>query len=104
MCEEESDDPEAVAKLLEINDSLHRTLERYRLFKSGDVEAAAKIPKGTLIDFEPEPTPNGGLNGASSTQSQTTSVEDDLLGLSMDDKPYGQSGGIALGHGNNAGM
>jgi ADP-ribosylation factor-binding protein GGA len=118
MCEEESDDSEAVAKLLEINDSIHRTIERYKLVKKGDVEAAAKIPKGTLgtttgvgknaanelslIDFEPEATPNGGPNGTSSTQSQTTSVEDDLLGLSMDDKPYGQSGGIALGYGSNA--
>jgi ADP-ribosylation factor-binding protein GGA len=121
MCEEESDDSEAVAKLLEINDSIHRTIERYKLVKKGDVEAAAKIPKGTLgtttgvgknaanelslIDFGPEATPNGGPNGTPSTQSQTTSVEDDLLGLSiMDDKPYGQSGGIALGYGSNAGI
>lgn len=120
MCEEESDDSEAVAKLLEINDSIHRTIERYKLVKKGDIEAAAKIPKGTLgtttgvgknaanelslIDFEPEAPPNDGPNGTSSTQSQTTSVEDDLLGLSMDDKPYGQSGGIALGYGSNAGI
>ncbi|KAJ9638091.1 ARF-binding protein [Knufia peltigerae] len=71
MCEEESDDAEAVAKLLEINDSIHRTIERYRLMKAGDVDAANKIAKGTLgtttgvgtnaanelslIDFDPEP-------------------------------------------------
>lgn len=71
MCEEESDDAEAVAKLLEINDSIHRTIERYKLMKAGDVEAANKIAKGTLgtttgvgtnaanelslIDFDPEP-------------------------------------------------
>jgi len=120
MCEEESDDSEAVAKLLEINDSIHRTIERYKLVKNGDVEAAAKIPKGTLgtttgvsknaanelslIDFEPEPISNGEANGSSSKQTQNTSVEDDLLGLSMDDKPFGQSGGIALGFGTNSGI
>jgi len=48
MCEEESEDHEAVAKLLEINDSIHRTLNRYRLTKKGDYEAAQNIPKGTL--------------------------------------------------------
>ena len=48
MCEEESDDHEAVAKLLEINDSIHRTLNRYRLTKKGEYEAAQQIPKGTL--------------------------------------------------------
>ena len=120
MCEEESDDSEAVAKLLEINDSIHRTVERYKLVKKGDVEAASKIPKGTLgtttgvgknaanelslIDFDPEPTSNGTANGSSSSQAQNTSVEDDLLGLSMDDKPFGQSGGIALGFGTNSSM
>ena len=48
MCEEESDDHEAVAKLLEINDSIHRTVERYKLMKKGDVDGAAKIARGTL--------------------------------------------------------
>ena len=48
MCEEESDDAEAVNKLLEINDSIHRTIERYKLIKQGDLAAASKIPKGTL--------------------------------------------------------
>ena len=78
MCQEESDDPEAVHKLLEINDSIHRTIERYTLIKSGDVDAASRIPKGTLgtttgvsknannelslIDMDPEPAsdPTGG--------------------------------------------
>ncbi|RAL59990.1 hypothetical protein DID88_000616 [Monilinia fructigena] len=75
MCEEESDDHEAVAKLLEINDSIHRTVERYKLMKKGDVDAASKIAKGTLgtstgvsknsanelslIDFDGEPETNG---------------------------------------------
>ena len=120
MCEEESDDQEAVAKLLEINDSIHRTIERYKLVKKGDVEAAAKIPKGTLgtttgvgknaanelslIDFEPEAPAPGDANGSSAPPGQATSVEDDLLGLSMNDQPYGQTGGISLGFGSNAGV
>src|SRR3954447_22089797 len=48
MCEEESDDHEAVAKLFEINDSIHRTIERYKLIKKGDIEGANNIAKGTL--------------------------------------------------------
>ncbi|KAK5114725.1 hypothetical protein LTR62_002299 [Meristemomyces frigidus] len=48
MCEEESDDTEAVAKLLEINDSIHRTIERYKLIKKGDIDGAKAIPVGTL--------------------------------------------------------
>ncbi|KAL3463176.1 VHS domain-containing protein [Aspergillus heterothallicus] len=107
MCEEESDDPEAVHKLLEINDSIHRTIQRYKLVKKGDHEAASKIPKGTLgtttgvsknannelslIDFDPEPSSNGNAE-----QSQgPSSIENDLLGLSIDE-PF-PSGGISLG-------
>lgn len=119
MCEEESDDQEAVAKLLEINDSIHRTIERYRLVKKGDVDAASKIPKGTLgtstgvtktadnelslIDFsgdaETSTATKEPVNG--STEQKTASVEDDLLGLSVNDQTYGQGGGIALGFGAN---
>ncbi|KAL4881430.1 VHS domain-containing protein [Aspergillus karnatakaensis] len=107
MCEEESDDPEAVRKLLEINDSIHRTIQRYKLVKSGDLEAASKIPKGTLgtttgvsknannelslIDFDPEPSSNGNAEQPQSSNS----LENDLLGLSLDE-PI-QSGGISLG-------
>ncbi|KAH8687165.1 VHS domain-containing protein [Tricladium varicosporioides] len=115
MCEEESDDHEAVAKLLEINDSIHRTVERYKLMKKGDVEAAAKIAKGTLgtstgvgknadnelslIDFDGDT--NGSSTAAeSAAPSQPGGLEDDLLGLSMGDS-YGQGGGISLGFGNN---
>ena len=118
MCEEESDDAEAVNKLLEINDSIHRTIERYKLIKQGDLAAASRIPKGTLgtstgvsknadnelslIDFdgdEPEAAPSSNTNGAA--VSNTQSMEDDLLGLSMQDETYGQGGGIALGFGAN---
>lgn len=115
MCEEESDDHEAVAKLLEINDSIHRTVERYKLMKKGDVEAAARIEKGTLgtktgvngdnelslIDFGgDENNGNGTSSAGPSTDSQPGGLEDDLLGLSMGET-YGQGGGISLGFGNN---
>jgi ADP-ribosylation factor-binding protein GGA len=116
MCEEESDDHEAVAKLLEINDSIHRTVERYKLMKQGDVDAALRIAKGTLgtstgvgknaanelslIDFGGEEA-NGGSSTAVVVDSQPGGLEDDLLGLSMVDGNYGQGGGISLGFGNN---
>jgi hypothetical protein len=123
MCEEESDDHEAVAKLLEINDSIHRTVERYKLLKKGDIEGAQQIAKGapiptssgksatgaaaaanelSLIDFD-----DADANGAAGGQgaSKTAGVENDLLGLSIaDDSSYGQAGGIALGFGANTSM
>ena len=120
MCEEESDDQEAVAKLFEINDSIHRTIERYKLIKKGDVDGASKIPQGTLgtstgvsktannelslIDFsgdtEPSASASGNVNG--SNEQKDTSLQDDLLGLSVQDQDYGQGGGIALGFGANS--
>lgn len=48
MCEEESEDTEAVAKLFEINDSINRTIQRYKLIKKGDLSGANAIPRGTL--------------------------------------------------------
>ncbi|KAL2057712.1 hypothetical protein ABVK25_002096 [Lepraria finkii] len=119
MCEEESDDSEAVAKLLDINDSIHRTIERYKLIKKGDLDAASKIPKGTLgasmgvsktadnelslIDFggSEGPAPGSSTDAGSSSGPKTTSLQDDLLDLSVQDQDYGQGGGIALGFGAN---
>ncbi|KAL8687896.1 MAG: hypothetical protein Q9224_005022 [Gallowayella concinna] len=118
MCQEESEDQEAVNKLLQINDSIHRTIDRYKLVKKGDLEGASKIEKGTvgistgvsknadnelsLIDFDADvhlsPTPG---NSSDSAPPTGESLEDDLLGLSFQDKPYGQMGGIALGFGAN---
>ncbi|KAJ5615922.1 hypothetical protein N7537_001036 [Penicillium hordei] len=112
MCEEESDDPEAVHKLLEINDSIHRTIERYKLVKKGDLAAASQIPKGTLgtttgvstnannelslIDFDPEPEPS--FNGNEAVPSQGgNSLENDLLGLSLGEQGPSPGGGISLG-------
>ncbi|KAK0892417.1 ARF-binding protein [Friedmanniomyces endolithicus] len=130
MCEEESEDTEAVAKLLEINDSIHRTIERYKLVKKGDVEGANAIPKGTLgvsgagvkkgpdnelslIDFggaddlagSSEPSASGdlmsGAQPAAPPKAKGNALEDDLLGLSMSDGSMGQEGGISLGGSTN---
>lgn len=109
MCEEESDDTEAVEKLKQINDSIERTIQRYKLVKTGDVEGAARIPKGTLgtttgvgknannelslIDFDPEEqAPSNGQE-----QAATSSLEDDLLGLSFGDRSA--PGPVNLGFG-----
>lgn len=122
MCEQESEDHEAVAKLFEINDSIHRTIERYKLIKKGDVEGANAIPKGTLgvsgagvkqggggelslIDFggmedaaPAEPTQSQSSTAAAAAPKQTgNALEDDLLGLNMGDGNYGSGGGISLG-------
>ena len=121
MCEEESEDHEAVAKLFEINDSIHRTLERYRLVKGGDIEAASRIPRGTLgtsgagvrkgpdnelslIDFgsgEDSTVPSSGApadaGGAEPNVSQGTSLENDLIGLSLGDNTQNAGGQISLG-------
>ena len=121
MCQEESDDQEAVNKLLQINDSIHRTIDRYKLIKKGDLEGASKIEKGTvgistgvgknadnelsLIDFDGDIQPNTAPGTSSDGAApQSESLEDDLLGLSFQDKPYGQTGGIALGFGANTSM
>ncbi|MCJ1311440.1 hypothetical protein MMC25_005111 [Agyrium rufum] len=128
MCEEESDDQEAVAKLFEINDSIHRTVERYKLMKKGDLDAASKIPQGTLgtltgvkktgdnelslIDFDPPAESSSNTQASNNTDllggdtapqaaQKPESLEDDLLGLSFQDRSYGQGGGIALGFGAN---
>lgn len=127
MCEEESEDHEAVAKLFEINDSIHRTLERYKLMKKGDIDGANAIPKGTLgvsgagvkkgpdnelslIDFggadesTPQEQPSSSAQPAApeAPKAKGNALEDDLLGLNMGDGNYGQGGGISLGPSNGA--
>lgn len=121
MCEEESEDHEAVAKLFEINDSIHRTIERYKLIKKGDIEGANAIPKGTLgvsgagvtkgpndelslIDFggmddvggSQQQDANAGSAPAAQPKGKGNALEDDLLGLSMGDNDF-EGGGISLG-------
>ena len=120
MCEEESDDTEAVAKLFEINDSIHRTIERYNLIRKGDFDAASKIPKGTLgtstgatkkgdnelslIDLDgdlPQASANGLQKSSAGSEQKAESLEDDLLGLSFEDSAFGQGGNITLSLGQN---
>ncbi|OAA49574.1 VHS domain-containing protein [Metarhizium rileyi] len=131
MCEEESEDHEAVARLFEINDSIHRTVERYRLMKKGDVEGAAKVAAGapvastataapagsgatanepSLIDFDADAANSGNdmansqpnIAGAGGS-SQAGGLENDLLGLdiSSSSSDFGQGGNIVLGFGAN---
>lgn len=124
MCEEESDDHEAVAKLFEINDSIHRTVERYKLMKKGDMEGAAKVAAGgpapsqttnanelSLIDFDGDASNNNTNGGSGSnnaaaagSSSQAGGLADDLLGLDIGgtSSSYGQGGNIALGFGANS--
>ena len=120
MCEEESDDHEAVAKLFEINDSIHRTVERYKLMKKGDMDGAAKVAAGgpppsqttsvggsanelSLIDFDAEAADNNGGNGPSQSNHEAGGLENDLLGLDIggESSSFGQGGNIALGFGAN---
>ncbi|KAK3319809.1 VHS domain-containing protein [Cercophora scortea] len=125
MCEEESDDHAAVAKLLEINDSIHRTVERYKLLKKGDINGASQLARGggppsssshsgkstaaelSLIDLDVEADTNGSdlLGGGARPVSHTAEIENDLLGLSIGNTTsYGQTGGIALGFGANTNL
>lgn len=45
MCEEESDDAEAVNKLLVIDYNIHRTIRHYKLMQAGNIQEAHKIEK-----------------------------------------------------------
>lgn len=94
MCEEESDDHEAVAKLFEINDSINRTVERYKLMKKGDIAEASKIAKGTLGTSTGVNSHNElsliDLDGddeikTSVPMPQNNGLANDLLGLSLGD-------------------
>jgi len=124
MVEEESDDAEAVVKLLELNDIINTIIEKYTLIKKGDINAARALPTvATRPTFsgaaKAAPTPVvedslidlGGdmeTNGSSSAPrpSGGSSLQDDLLGLSIDDPngSIGHGGGIALGFGANTSM
>ncbi|KAG5984869.1 hypothetical protein E4U55_002797 [Claviceps digitariae] len=128
MCEEESEDHEAVARLLEINDSIHRTVERYKLMKKGDMEGAARVASGapppppsapsaskassssanelSLIDFDGEASNESSRSNGTSAAgtSQAGGLENDLLGLDIggSSSTFGQGGNISLGFGTNA--
>lgn len=123
MCEEESEDHEAVAKLFEINDSIHRTIERYKLIKKGDIVGANNIKQGTLgisgagvkkgannelslIDFgglDDDAAADGSSSQPPPPPPKGNSLEDDLLGLSLGpgDAGFGSGGALSLGAPNN---
>lgn len=123
MIEEESDDTDAVVKLLELNDIINTTVERYTLTKRGNLDAARALPlisgqfppasaessssaapvETSLIDLDNDLNGGGGPSVPNVT-GKAGSLEDDLLGLSFQDNgPFGQGGGIALGFGANTG-
>ena len=126
MCEEESEDHEAVAKLFEINDSIHRTIQRYKLIKNGDIEGAKNIAVGTLgisgagvkkgannelslIDFggmdeeQPAAADAASASGPPPPPPKGNALEDDLLGLSIGpgDAAFGAGGALSLGPSSN---
>jgi ADP-ribosylation factor-binding protein GGA len=126
MVEEESDDAEAVVKLLELNDAINTIIEKYMLTRKGDINGAKALPtvapytpsssatkssataavEDSLIDLGGDM--DGPVNGSSSAPgpSKSSLLQDDLLGLSIDDPSasIGQGGGIALGFGANTSM
>lgn len=119
MVEEESDDAEAVVKLLELNDAINTIIEKYTLVRKGDIDAARALPTVTpytpaasaakpavvedsLIDLGGDMDPTNG-SSSSPGPSNSSSLQTDLLGLSIEDPgpTFGQGGGIALGFGAN---
>ncbi|KAF3907183.1 hypothetical protein ABW21_db0208550 [Orbilia brochopaga] len=110
MAEEESDDAEAVAKLFTLNDTINATIEKYKLLKQGDHAGAAAVKPGAvppgatstdLIDLMgDEIGSSGASNNNNDAGKRTSSLEDDLLGLSIGSGSDG--GGIALGFGANS--
>src|SRR5271156_1566175 len=113
MIEEEAEDQEAVAKLLELSEMINADLEKYDKLRKGDYEGASQVtvkPISTptraanggaisLIDFDGE---LGGNTATTSPRSAGGSgnLIDDLAGLSFQSEPlpFGQKGSISLGH------
>ncbi|EPS44586.1 hypothetical protein H072_1380 [Dactylellina haptotyla CBS 200.50] len=110
MAEEESDDAEAVAKLFTLNDTINATIEKYKLLKKGDYAGAAAVKPGAvpegassidLIDLMGDEISSNGTAANNGKPGNTgSSLEDDLLGLSIGGSSSG--GGIALGFGANS--
>lgn len=117
MTEEEGQDEETVAKLLQLNDYLHSLVEKFELLRKGDFGGAGavntKAPSGSatskavvsdLIDFgddEPAAGGAGGATPAGNSGSGSGAAVDDLLGdlngLSFNNSSgFGQGGSISL--------
>ena len=98
--DEQHEDPEAVSSLLELNDLLNSTFERYRLEKIGRHDEAAKIaPTSPSRSSRPAPRSLIDLDGDSMAQSdaETADATDALSGLSFQSSSvFGEGGSIAL--------
>src|SRR5690606_2031788 len=92
MVEEESDDHEAVVKLLEVNDSINTIIEKYNLVKKGDLKSAAKLPSATASSSAPPKKEKAqevslidllddSSSGPSTESGSSKPAGDDLLGL-----------------------
>lgn len=125
MVEEESEDHEAVLKLLEVNDSINTVIEKFGLVRKGDVEGARKLPSAAAASSSSSAAPPKAKkeevslidllddsSGPSTESGSTRPAGDDLLGLAFDNNAgsssggdlFGSSGGgIALGFGANSG-
>lgn len=111
MIEEETEDQEAVGRLLELSEVINADLEKYDKLRKGDYEGASQVtvkpisaPTRTsnggpisLIDFDAE---LGGHSAPPSSKNAGGSgnLIDDLAGLSFQSEPFGQKGSISLGH------
>ena len=126
MVEDEAEDQEAVAKLLELKEIIEADLEKYDRLRKGDFQGAQHVvvkpmyplvsnavnysnitptKKSTngaptsLIDFDGD---LGGstISGSSKQNYDTGNLLDDLAGLSFQSNliPFGQGGSISLGH------
>ncbi|OLL26052.1 putative ADP-ribosylation factor-binding protein [Neolecta irregularis DAH-3] len=115
MVSEETDDPEAVEKLLNLNDQINTTLSRYIAIKKGDYSSISSIGQGdstgkylssadvasqlSLIDLDGS---TDCTQSSISTQAPAikNKASEDLLGLSFDgpaQSSWGQGGDISLG-------
>ncbi|KAJ8107253.1 hypothetical protein ONZ43_g6790 [Nemania bipapillata] len=67
----QSAQPKIQKNLLEINDSIHRTVERWKMLKKGDIEGANKLAQGAPI-----PTPSTASGKAKSSAAAELSLID----------------------------
>ena len=126
MVEDEAEDHEAVAKLLELKETIAADLEKYDKLRKGDFQGSQQVVVKTMYHLiweginnsslatPPKKSTNGaptslidfdGELGGSATSnslkdnSSTGNLLDDLAGLSFQNNPvpFGQGGSITLG-------
>lgn len=82
MCEEESDDQDAVQQLFELNDSINSIVAKYDAIKNGDFEGAQRMP--TSIPSAPKSDAAAGPGGAGVPASTQSKFAQDLDLLDFD--------------------